>query len=176
MLPVCGRGRSCLWSGETGHGGCAWAFLAHGHVTWTALTYTGMPLLGTGHRLPCNTCLKCCYAHTGGLGPPQLCIDAVAGVLLVPLSAKQVRRAEFGHRPSSLNAPRFALLVPPISVSIPILAAVPAAVPVAAVPAPLLLVAAAALALPAAVTSPGLLTAAWNLSPGLVCAFCRPNC
>lgn len=99
------------------------------------------------------------------------------GVDAVPaLKHKSLWKAKDGDQPGHVGAPRFALLVPPISVSVPILAALPTTVPVAAVPAPFLLVAAAAFAVPAVLTPSGLLTAAWNLSPGLACAFCSPNC
>ena len=87
-----------------------------------------------------------------------------------------VRKADLGHRQRALYAPGFALLVPPVSVSVSVLAALPAAVPVTAVPPPLLLVAAAALTLPATLAPSGLFTAAWNLNLGLVCAFCGPTC
>ena len=98
------------------------------------------------------------------------------GALYVIQSHIIVRKAELGRWQRDLYAPGFALLVPPVSVNVSILAALPAAVPVTAVPPPLLLVAAAPLALPATVAPSGLLTAAWNLILCLVCAFSRPAC
>ena len=86
-----------------------------------------------------------------------------------------VRKAGLGHWQRDLFVPGFALLVPPVSVSFPVLAALPAAVPVTAVPPPLLLVAAAALAVPATVAPSGLFTAARNLILCLVCAFSGPT-
>ena len=61
---------------------------------------------------------------------------------------------------SNKDAPGLALLMPPLPVTFPVLAAISAAVPVTAVPPPLLLVTAAALALSAALAPSWPVTAA----------------
>lgn len=73
-----------------------------------------------------------------------------------------------------VDAPGLALPVPPVSVGIPVPAALPAAVPVTAVPPPLLLVAEAAFAVLATLTPFGLLTTAWTFILGFSCflTFC----